>query len=236
MAGKDDDILISVSTDLTQIKRQLKQLGQDITSATSGYTKTFAKAGADMDKAFAPTSAVQKRINELTGVVQKSGKEWQGALANQSKALDDLRKKYNPLYAAQQQYLAGLKDIKTAHAIGAISTNEMAAAITAEKAAFASRVTYINTANKGLKESGAVAKLTANQMLNLSRQGNDVITMFALGAPPMQIFASQAGQIYDALEQGPGGLKGSLKSIGTSVVGLATQFPLATAAYCLTVT
>lgn len=229
MAGKDDDILISVSTDLTQIKRQLRELGQSVTSATAGVQKTWESAGRAIDKSI-NTSGVQKRINEMVGVANKGAKEWSGALAEQGKALDDLRKKFNPLYAAQQQYLANLKDIKTAHAIGAISTNEMAAAITAEKAAFAGRVAYVNTANKGLKETGAVAKLTANQMLNLSRQGNDVITMFALGAPPMQIFASQAGQIYDALEQGPGGLKGSLKAIGTSVVGLATKFPLATAA------
>ncbi|SDA39108.1 phage tail length tape measure family protein [Mesorhizobium qingshengii] len=77
---------------------------------------------------------------------------------------------------------------------------------------------------------GNASKLTANQLLNLSRQGNDVITMFALGAPPMQIFASQAGQIYDALEQGPGGIKGSLKGIGESLLGLITRFPIATAA------
>jgi len=229
MAGKDDDILISVSTDLTQIKRQLRELGQSVTSATNGVQKTWESTGRAIDKSI-NTTGVQKRINEMVGVASKGAKEWQGALAQQGKALDDLRKKYNPLYAAQQQYLANLKDIKTAHAIGAISTNEMAAAITSEKAAFASRVTYIGAANKGLKETGAVAKLTSTQMLNLSRQGNDVITMFALGAPPMQIFASQAGQIYDALEQGQGGVRGSLKALGTQVASLATRFPLATAA------
>jgi hypothetical protein len=67
-------------------------------------------------------------------------------------------------------------------------------------------------------------------LLNLSRQGNDVITMFALGAHPMQIFASQAGQVYDALEQGQGGVRGSLKAAGEAVLGLVTKFPLATAA------
>ncbi|TPM39383.1 hypothetical protein FJ951_27130 [Mesorhizobium sp. B2-2-3] len=74
------------------------------------------------------------------------------------------------------------------------------------------------------------AKLTSNQMFNLSRQANDVATMFALGAPPMQIFASQAGQIVDALQQGPGGLTGSLKAVGDGILGLVTRFPLATAA------
>jgi len=69
---------------------------------------------------------------------------------------------------------------------------------------------------KALNDNANAARLTSNQMLNLSRQGNDVITMFALGASPVQIFASQIGQVYDALESGPTGLRGSLKAIGTA--------------------
>ncbi|MER8846051.1 phage tail length tape measure family protein [Mesorhizobium australicum] len=69
---------------------------------------------------------------------------------------------------------------------------------------------------KALNDNANAARLTSNQMLNLSRQGNDVITMFALGASPVQIFASQIGQVYDALESGPTGLRGSLSAIGTA--------------------
>ncbi|MER9188294.1 phage tail length tape measure family protein [Mesorhizobium australicum] len=69
---------------------------------------------------------------------------------------------------------------------------------------------------RALNDNANAARLTSNQMLNLSRQGNDVITMFALGASPVQIFASQIGQVYDALESGPTGLRGSLSAIGTA--------------------
>ncbi len=83
---------------------------------------------------------------------------------------------------------------------------------------------------KALNDNADAAKLTANQMLNLSRQGNDVATMWALGAPPMQIFASQVGQIYGALQEGPGGVRGSLKALGAEALTLAARFPIATAA------
>ncbi|MEI5682358.1 MULTISPECIES: phage tail length tape measure family protein [unclassified Mesorhizobium] len=228
MADNNDDILISVSTDLTSIKRQLRQLGQDIDATTSGIRKKFDGVGQGIDRSM--TTALQSRINDMVGIASKGTKEWGGALADQGKALEQLRAKYSPLFAAQQTYLANLRDIKTAHAIGAISANEMASAVMREKASFAGNVVAINSANNVLKKAEGAAKLTANQMLNLSRQGNDVITMFALGAPPMQIFASQAGQIYDALESGPNGIKGSLKAIGESVMGLVARFPLATAA------
>lgn len=45
MAASDDDLLISVSTDVTTIKRQLKQLGQDINQTTSGIQKQFETVG-----------------------------------------------------------------------------------------------------------------------------------------------------------------------------------------------
>lgn len=232
MAEKTDDLVIGVSTDMSSVQRAIKKLDGDISRAGSQIEKSFASIGRGIDKSM--TTALQSRINEMVGIGTKGAKEWGGALAEQGKVFEQLRSKYNPLFAAQKTYLANLKDIKTAHAIGAISANEMAAAIVREKAAFASNVTVINGTKKGLGQVAGAAKLTSNQMLNLSRQGNDVITMFALGAPPMQIFASQAGQIYDALESGPGGIKGSLKAIGESVLGLVTRFPLATAAIVAT--
>ncbi|TPN26630.1 hypothetical protein FKO01_25490 [Mesorhizobium sp. B2-3-3] len=69
---------------------------------------------------------------------------------------------------------------------------------------------------KALNDNANAARLTGNQLLRLSQQGNDAATMWALGASGMQIFASQAGQVYDALESGPAGLRGSLSAIGTA--------------------
>ncbi|TRC78508.1 hypothetical protein FJV80_24510 [Mesorhizobium sp. WSM4310] len=81
----------------------------------------------------------------------------------------------------------------------------------------------VDKSTKALNDNANAARLTSNQMLNLSRQGNDVITMFALGASPVQIFASQIGQVYDALESGPTGLRGSLKAVaaGAKTAGQA---------------
>ncbi|TGR32997.1 MULTISPECIES: phage tail length tape measure family protein [unclassified Mesorhizobium] len=158
MTDRTDDLLISVSTDLSTIKRQLKQLGQDVGQATSGVQRQFDAMGKGIDASMTP---IQKRINAMVGLpVGPRLKEWQGALSG--------------------------------------------------------------------VEGGS--KITANQLLNLSRQGNDVITMFALGAKPMQIFASQAGQIFDALQSGPAGVMGSIKALGEGAIGLATKFPLVTAA------
>lgn len=84
--------------------------------------------------------------------------------------------------------------------------------------------------NEGLGDTVKIGKQTQQMFLNLSRQGNDLATMWMMGAAPMQIFASQAGQVYDALESGPGGLRGSLRAIGESLLSVASRFPLVTAA------
>ncbi|RWO97219.1 MAG: hypothetical protein EOQ98_19500 [Mesorhizobium sp.] len=94
-------------------------------------------------------------------------------------------------------------------------------ALTGQDAALRARGT---AAAASLNSVAGAARLTSSQLLNLSRQGNDVVTMFALGAPAMQIFASQAGQIYDVLESGPKGLRGSLTAIRASLAAAAASF------------
>jgi hypothetical protein len=80
MADKTDDLLISVSTDLSTVKRQLKQLGDSITASTSGISKQFETMGKGIDASMTP---VQRRINDMLGIPFTSKvKEWKGALAD----------------------------------------------------------------------------------------------------------------------------------------------------------
>ncbi|MEQ1938620.1 phage tail length tape measure family protein [Mesorhizobium sp. CN5-321] len=83
--------------------------------------------------------------------------------------------------------------------------------------------------NDNLGQTNKLGKQTTQMFLNLSRQGNDVATMFLLGASAQQVFFSQTGQVIDALQSGPGGLRGSLELIRSSLLSLITRFPLVTA-------
>lgn len=218
----DDDLLISISTDLTNVKRQLRELGQSVTQATNGYTKSFEAAGRSIDKAIS-TSGVQRRINDLTGVFQKSSKEWQGALADQQKEMDALRAKYSPLFAAQQQYLANLKDIKTAQALGAISASEAAAAISRQKAAFATNVIAINNTKKAVDDTTRSLKLNRIGMMELQAAGINTFQALAAGISLDRVVMMEGAQVVGALIQGTEG-------VGAKIVSLAAKFPLATAA------
>lgn len=176
----------------------------------------------------------QAIIERSVGIGTPANSNRSADIAAFGQSLDDLRARYSPLFAAQRQYTAALEEIRSAERVGALSRVESAAAIQTLDRAYLAQTASLtavrqpaNDAGDGIARVGARAALTSNQLLNLSRQGNDAATMFALGADAGTIFASQIGQVYGALEEGPGGVKGSLSAIGESVLGAITPLRVA---------
>lgn len=207
-----------LTSDLKRAEGAFDHLGERAAAAT-------AKMTAGIEKQLRAASGMPASVDKVTAAYEK------------------LRGGMDPVWKAQQaaerQMLRSLGTINSAVRAGVTTEEQAAKDIAQMRAQQVAQIQSVIDRQQmlaaapgaaGLGKIGAAAKLTSNQMLNLSRQGNDVVTMFALGAPPMQIFASQAGQIYDALEQGPAGIKGSLKAIGEGLLGLITRFPVATAA------
>jgi hypothetical protein len=223
-AAKTETAANSLNTADKALAGSLAALLTEVKNVNAGLA-TIAGTNASVAASTAATVAAMDKL----AVATRAPKQETDGLAS---SLDSLRAKYNPLIAVSQQYQAALKSINAQEAAGAIGAREAnlyraQAAMVAEKAAQAN-----DNHSVALGRTTAAAKLTSNQMLNLSRQGNDAITMFAMGADGMMIFASQAGQVYGALEEGPGGLSGSLKAIGSSILGFIT--PLRIAAVGLT--
>jgi len=150
-----------------------------------------------------------------TGAANQNVREWTGALAAQGKAIDDLRAKYNPLFAVIREYKSSLTEIRTLHAQGVLSSNEMAAAIGRERQATLASIDAIKGRNRELdhRPSPANQNFAAT---NVAYQLQDIITT----AP----FLS-AGTV--GLQQGPqlaSNFAGqSLKQVGTTLAAAATQ-------------
>ena len=74
-----------------------------------------------------------------------------------------------------------------------------------------------------LNGTTASSRVAGYQMQNLSYQLNDVITGFASGQPPMQIFAQQGGQIFQIFQQmtvSAGSVSSALKALGSSLLAI----------------
>ncbi len=96
---------------------------------------------------------MQRLINSRTGAPIPDEKMWTGALADQRGATDDLRARYNPTYAAIRQYLQAKAEIKTANALGALSTDEMTAALSRERQAALASIDAIKGRNRALVDT-----------------------------------------------------------------------------------
>ncbi|MDX0065910.1 tail length tape measure protein [Sinorhizobium meliloti] len=219
MVEKTDDLVISISTDLATVKRSLKRLEADISSTTGKVEKQFNDLGRGIDSSM--SSALQKRIDGMIGIGTRGAKEWSGALADQGKELERLRTRYSPLFATINNYKSAVADIKRAHALGAISANEMTAAIQRERQAALASTAAIKGRNAALAASpagrggmGAGAFNTSN----LAAQGFDIATTAAF--MPWQTVALQQGpQVAQVFND----IRASGQRIGPAVAGAFMQ-------------
>lgn len=185
----------------------------------------LAKASAELNSR-APAAGP---VTPSAGLVQPS-LATVTALNQQAAAMDDLRAKYSPLYAVERAYHQQVAEITNAHRAGALSQTEMSLALARAEVAYTGQSRAIQQHSAVLQANRGNAALSSFAMTNLAFQINDVATMAAMGADPLRILASQAGQFYQILATGEGGVRGSLRYLGGVLSGLLTPFALATTA------
>lgn len=189
MADKTDDLVIGVSTDLSSVQRAIRKLDGDIARAGSQIERQFATIGNSIDRAM-PT-AVQERINKMVGIQTAATKEWMGAMAEQGKEMERLRARFNPMFATINNYKSAIGEIRAAHRLGAISADEMAAAIQRERQAALSSVAAIKQRNAALSDTPNARGAGAFNTSNLAAQGFDIVT--TAGFMPFYTVALQQG-------------------------------------------
>lgn len=153
--------------------------------------------------------------------------------------MDRLRAKFNPLFAAEQQHRTMLAEIASAHRVGAISANEMSAAVDRETAAFrrlseAQRMAQGGGMGRGgANDNGSLAGTNQGMQrmmsANLMYQFQDIAVTTAMGMSPAMIALQQGTQIGAALSATGGGAAG-VKALGSAFAGLVSPVNLATIA------
>lgn len=141
-------------------------------------------------------------------------------------AVDRLRKAVDDEYRSQQAFLAGQRNLDRALAQGAITTEDHGRIL----GQLSAKYLAAKTSNDNFAASAAGgAKLAAHEVQNLGYQLNDAVTMLASGSSPFQVIATQGGQVYQALAGSRGGVVGSIKELGSGLLGLITPARLVTA-------
>lgn len=224
---------ITLRNNLTQqldYQRRLEaQEAQQLNSLTTYQTRynreltTYNQTLALMAQRGTGTNggALAQQVNQNTGVGYSTGLD-ENALNENARAADALRMKYNQVYASSKQYEAELKEIAEAQKIGAISTNEAAAAT--ERA----RVAFEFQATAGGK-TAKVTQLNSAAMTNLGYQINDVVSGLAMGQSPFQILTQQGGQFVQIMQTTGAGPVALIKGIGTALKSIINPVTIAVA-------
>lgn len=187
--------------------RVVTELIVDARGAAAG-TAEFERR---MDAAQKAVDRLIQREQKLNETTQQTGQAMGGSTASVSKRAaqwDRLAASLDPVVAAEQKAAKAIREATQVADAGVRllgRSQEEAAAMIA--AVTAQQNGFVEAARKGASGSRTVAAATdtmaksaglaRHEMVNLSRQMQDVVTMAAMGQAPMQIFTSQAAQIYD---------------------------------------
>ena len=156
---------------------------------------------------------------------EASGAEYAGRRADieaYGAALDQLRAKYNPVFAASKAYERELNDLNRALSLGAVTAREHGAALEALNA----RYTAAGTASAVYANQAGMARM---QTANLAFQFQDIGTMMASGQNPFILLAQQLPQVTMYGGQ-LGGVMGALKA---TLAGFVSPLGLLTTGFVL---
>lgn len=203
------------------------------------YRLGLAKAAADMSvvtqagarQALAQRQGAQDGFNRQLGVRTDFGTDARGEdIAAYGAALDAVRAKYDPLFAAQQRYRASLTDLRDARKVGAIDETVYAARLAETKQAFAEQIRVMNgtaTATDGLTRAHGLAR---HELINLSRQAQDVVVSLSSGQDVMTVLIQQGSQVADVFSSSEGTVSGFFRQVGGWLVRIAPWAAAAAAA------
>lgn len=202
--GRDGQrALDGIATDGRDASQALAAVGTSAGGALGQIEALAARAAAAaaLRAAGTSTGALVDPINRTTGVTPALG-QTTAALIEQGRALDDLRARYNPVLGTIRSYREVLSAIRRAHLEGAISADEMTAAISRERQAALQSIAALKRRSTALTQMGDTSRHTAFQSRMLMFQLNDVFVSLASGMNPMMVFVQQGAQIQQIYEAG----------------------------------
>lgn len=183
----------------------------------------ISQRAADAATKLAVAQTSQLSYNRQLGITDRGLSDLRGSdITAYGRELDNLRAKFNPLFAAIQQYKATQYEIRQAHAVGAISTDEMTSALQRERKAALETVAALK--QRGGAVTGGVAR---HNTANIAAQFQDIAVTNAMGMSPIQIALQQGTQLSAVFnEMGKG--RDVVRGIGSAFMSIISPVSLAT--------
>lgn len=172
----------------------------------------------------------QQRIDQMMQITREAAKSAETSFHALAQQQDAMRAKFNPTYAVLRNFKQVQEEIRQAHRLGAISVNEMSAAMSRERQAALSAMAAIkghsaaSTANTAaIQANNAATRMAAMQRANLLFQLNDIGVSLASGMNPLLVLIQQGSQISQ-IYGGQGGVVAALRETGEMAGRAASRF------------
>ncbi|MEX2739912.1 phage tail length tape measure family protein [Rhizobium mongolense] len=224
-AASDLDGLVTAAG---RTENAVEKMGSSVTRAVTRISGAGAQIKQQLGKVANDTENLAARIERALNIRTSFGGAERGKdIAAFGQELDRLRGKFNPVFNALSNYKAALGEIRQAHKLGAISSDEMTAAISRERQAALASVQALKGRQQAMGGMGGGNSGFRRQ--NLGYQAFDIGQGLAGGISPAMILAQQGPQIAQ-LYAGAGGAKAALSdvaSLATGAVSAIGALPLA---------
>jgi len=235
------------ATDAAQAQASINaRLGVQDAGAATGNARASADAflaayggldavAKERARHIAETFTAELNTRLVTGIgksARESASAFQEAFAAQdamAKRAGDLRAQINPLGAALDRLNAELEEYRGLAAAGAISTVEMEQAQSLATRRYDAQVRLINLANVSVDKYKTGVGLARHELINFSRQVQDVGVSLASGQAPMTVLIQQGTQIADIFAASNASAGGFVAQLGRGLRSIVTPFTVATA-------
>ncbi|WP_323775953.1 phage tail tape measure C-terminal domain-containing protein [Leisingera sp.] len=224
-----DDLRAKLNPLYAEIRRYKQAVAEVRAAELEGAITTEEAAAAKARLRTASLQAIDgiKGISAANREAARAAEEAAMASARQAQQLDDLRARYNPVYAATRQYKAALADLNMLKKQGVISSQEYTDALDREAERMRANIA-MNAA--GVQQMARSARMGTFRMQQMFYQVNDIGVSLAGGMNPFLVMAQQGTQIAQIYGFGNGGVSGIFRDLSKMVTGVVTRIPFLTAA------
>lgn len=175
-------------------------------------------------------AAANQTAEQLEKLNQAAGEGLRTPLGGNSTGaeLDRLRAKFNPLYAVIMQYKQAQLEIRSAHAAGALSVDEMTAALDRSRRSTLASIDAIKGRNKAIADTPVAANVNMGvrgfETANIAAQLQDIGVTTAMGMSPLQIALQQGTQLSAII----GGMQNPIRGLAAAFMSVVSPVSLVT--------
>lgn len=220
-AGRAATELDALVTAATRTESAVDRMGATASRAITRISGAGMQVNQTLGQVATQTENLAQRIDRALNVRNSFG-DRKADIAAYGMELDRLRGKFNPVFNVLQNYKTVLGEIRQAQRLGAISADEMAAAIGRERQAALSSIAALKQRQQAGGGGGSGQNFAAT---NAMFQFQDVAVTAAMGMNPLSIGLQQGSQIGGAYAGMS--LKQAAATTATAVAGLVSPVSIA---------